>query len=423
MLNGRKIALDALMAVEKDSAYSNLSLANALKNNNVTNEDKGFITALFYGVLDRKITLDYIISKFTQKPLKRIKPITLNSLRMALFQIMYMDKVPDSAAVNEAVSLVKNSNEKYNAAFVNALLRSFLRSDSVLPDDNSLSSLQVRYSCPVWIIESLVLDYGTDNAVKILEHYLTAPKITLRINPLAVSDEELIDKLALRGITAKLCDTSHAAALDGGVDITALSEYKDGLFHIEDLPSQIAVSHLSLKAGDTLLDMCAAPGGKSFTAAEDAGDAAKITACDVFAHRVNLIKAGAKRLNIASIKAIIKDSTVTDEKLGKFDAVICDVPCSGLGVIRRKPEIKYKRDLDFKTLKDTQIKILNNGVKYLKPGGRLLYSTCTVRKAENEDVVRHCLDKNDNITLEYERTFLPGVDLTDGFYFAVLKSR
>lgn len=423
MLNQRNVALEALIAVGNDYGYSNLVLSDILKKHNVPQQEKPFITALFYGVLDRVITLDYIISQFSSGSLKRIKPITLNALRIGLFQIVYMDKIPESAAVNESVKLVKNSKEKYSAAFVNALLRNFLRGGSVIPQDNSLNSLSVRYSCPVWIIESLINDYGNDTALQILEHYLTAPKITIRVNTLAVTDDELLRKLVSRGIDARRAEFAHAIVFNDGIDVTGLPEYKDGLFHIEDLPSQIAVSELALSAGNSLLDMCAAPGGKTFTAAENAGDAVSITACDVFEHRVNLIKAGAKRLKIKNVSALLKDSTVFDDTLGMFDAVICDVPCSGLGVIRRKPDIKYKSALDFEGLRNTQTAILTNGMKYLKPGGTLLYSTCTLRKDENENTVRACLADRDDFNIEHEHTFLPGIDGTDGFYYAILKRR
>lgn len=423
MLNQRKIALDALLSVGKDCGFSNLVLQKTFDTHNVPPPERAFISALFYGVLDRRITLDYIISVFITKPIERIRPVTLNVLRMAIFQILYMDKVPSSAAVDEAVKLIKNSKEKYNASFVNAVLRGFLRKGAELPEDSSVESLKIRYSCPDWIIKSLIDDYGTEQAIAILEHYLTIPQITLRINSTLVSDDEFISKFEEKGIPVQLAGFPHAAILEAGVDVRNLEEYKNGLFHIQDLPSQIAVSKLDLKAGESVLDMCASPGGKTLTAAQNSQNSAKIVACDVFEHRVNLIKTGAKRLKLDGIKCLLKDSSIYDMDLGFFDAVICDVPCSGLGVIRRKPEIKYKEDLDFDKLQATQKNILCNGLKYLKPGGRLLYSTCTLRKAENERIVRTCLDKQEGYELEYEKTFLPGVDKTDGFYFAIIRSR
>lgn len=423
MLNQRKTVLDALISVGNDYGYSNLVLQKAFDEDGVPPEEHAFVSALFYGVIDRRITLDYIISLFIAKPIGRIKPVTLNALRMAIFQILYMDKVPVSAAVNESVKLVKYSKENYNASFVNAILRNFLRKGAVLPEDNSADSLKIRYSCPTWIIESLISDYGEDNAIKTLRHYLSAPQITLRINTTAITDVEFCQRMDENGTPVRLAEFPNAAILKDGVDVRQLETYKNGLFHIQDLPSQIAVSKLNLKVGERVLDMCAAPGGKTFTAAQYAQDSGRIVACDIFEHRVNLIVAGAQRLKLSNITCLLKDSSVYDKSLGSFDAVICDVPCSGLGVIRRKPEIKYKENLDLPELDSTQKKILSNGLKYLKPGGRLLYSTCTLRKAENEHIVRACLDKCAEYEVEYEHTFLPGVDGTDGFYFAIVRSR
>ena len=423
MVNGRKIACDALVSVGKDLGYSNLVLQRVLSDKNISGNDKPFITSLFYGVLDRKITLDYVISQFIRKPIERITPITLNALRIALFQILYLDKVPSSAAVNESVKIVKGSKEKYNAGFVNAVLRSFLREGVIIPEDNSINSIKIRFSCPEWIIGSFINDYGINETLDILNHFLTAPEITVRINSGRITDEDFINTLEISGVKARLCFVPHAAVFSDGADIKSLGAYKQGLFYVQDLPSQIAVSKLGVKAGNRVLDMCAAPGGKSFSAALSGESDIQITACDYLESRVNLIRNGAERLQIDNINCIVNDSSVFNDKLGTFDNVICDVPCSGLGVIRRKPEIKYKTDIDLETLKVTQIKILENGLKYLRRGGSLMYSTCTIRRAENEDIVRACLDKHPDFELEYERTFLPGKDKTDGFYFAIIKCR
>lgn len=423
MANARKIALDALVAVGKDYGYSNLVLQKTLAENNVSGIDKPFITALFYGVLDRVITLDFVISKFISKPLQKITPITLFSLRLAVFQILYMNKVPHSAAVNESVKLVKCSKEKFNAGFVNAVLRNFLRQGVEFPSDDLVNSLKIRYSCPEWIIENFIGDYGKKTAVSILEHFLTVPKIAVRVNTTLISDDVLISNLKNSGVDAKLCEIPHCVVFGDGVDIKSLDAYKNGYFHPQDLPSQIAVSKLMIKPGERVLDMCASPGGKTFTAAQNGENSAQIIACDFYEKRVSLITNGAKRLKLKNISGRVCNSTVFDENLGQFDAVICDVPCSGLGVVRRKPEIKYKTDLDLKKLCETQTAIIENGVKYLKPGGRLLYSTCTLRRAENEFIVRACLDKHPSLALEYEHTFLPNSDKTDGFYCAILRNR
>ncbi|MBO4694160.1 MAG: 16S rRNA (cytosine(967)-C(5))-methyltransferase RsmB [Clostridia bacterium] len=423
MINQRKIALDALIAVNDNLAYSNLALQKAFASSGVTGKDKPFITALFYGVLDRKLTLDYIISRFVSKSVNKIKPITINSLRIAVFQILFMDKVPDSAAVNESVDIVKRSKEKYNASFVNAVLRSLLREGAGLPGGNSVHSLSIRYSCPEWIINSLISDYGEKTTIKLLEHFLTVPDITVRVNTTVVTEKEFIEKMSGESVAVGRADVPGAFNLKYGTDIKALDCYKNGLFYVQDIQSQTAVLKLNVVRGERVLDMCAAPGGKTFLAAITSDNGAHITSCDFYENRVNLIKQGAKRLKLQNIDFRVCDSCDYYSELGNFDVVICDVPCSGFGVIRRKPEIKYKTDIDLDELKNTQTAIINNAVNYLKPNGRILYSTCTLRKAENQDIVRAFLDKHGDFELKYEHTFLPDVKKVDGFYYAVIKSR
>ena len=422
MINQRKIALDALVDIEKNVSYSNIVLRNMFSDNSIKAADRPFISALFYGVLDRKITLDYVISQFTVKPVKNITPVTLCSLRLAVYQIMYMDKVPASAAVNESVALVKNSKERYNSSFVNAVLRNFLRKGVALPDDNSANALCIRYSCPVWIVDSLINDYGIDTAIGVLNHYLTVPDITVRVNTTLISNVEFRKQIENDNVTLAETVLTHAYSFSGGTDVKSLTSYKNGYFYVQDIPSQIAVTKLNIKAGERVLDMCAAPGGKTFFAAITSENKANITSCDVYENRLSLIKSGAERLQLKNIDYLLCDSRIYSEG-DKYDVVICDVPCSGLGVIRRKPEIKYKTEIDLVELKSTQTAILDNAVKYLKTGGRILYSTCTLRRAENESIVGACLDKYGNFALEYEHTFLPDTDKTDGFYCAVLKSR
>ena len=422
MINRRKIALDALITVGENYGYSNIVLNNTLIESGAGGEDKPFITALFYGVLDRRITLDYCISQYIKKPITRITPISLNALRLAVYQILFMDKVPESAAVNESVNLVKNSKERFNAGFVNAVLRSFLRNKTELPRDNSVPSLKIRYSCPEWIIKSFIADYGTDETVSLLEHFLTAPRITVRVNTSAISEEEFIAGLSGKGIAAEPSNIENCVILSLGTDIESLDEYKNGLFHVQDIPSQSAVLKLGIERGDRILDMCASPGGKSFTAAQLSGNG-PVVSCDIHENRVKLISDGAARLNLKNISAVVRDSRTFDSTLGKFDKVICDAPCSGLGVIRRKPEIKYKEDIDLELLEKTQFDILDNAANYLTSEGTLLYSTCTLRRAENEETVNSFLKKHNGFEKIFEHTFLPSRDGTDGFYYAVIKRR
>ena len=423
MANARKIALNALLEV-RQSAYSNITLNKFLNEADLSSADKSLATALFYGVLDRTITLDFVLSKHIKSPLKKVSPIALEILRIALYQIMYMDKIPDSAAVNEAVKIIKNSKQKHLSGFVNGVLRNILRAEIVLPSGNNVKDLSVRYSCPQWIINSFITDYGTDNAIKLLESSLQAPPVTLRVNTLKTDINALSDTLLQENISTKLLKFENALEVIGGIDVTKSKAYRDGLFHVQDIASQTVVSILSPNKNERVLDVCAAPGGKTFTMAQYMENSGEIVACDLYRQRVDLIKKGAERLGITNIKAIQNDATVKNNELGNFDVILCDVLCSGLGVIRRKPEIKYKDINEYQDITDIQLHILENSTSYLKENGRILYSTCTLRKCENEDIIQRFLDKYPQYELKYQHTFMPHIDGSDGFYCALLqKSR
>ena len=423
MANARKIAVSALLDVERSGAYSNITLNKLLSSSDITGADRALATAVFYGVLDRKITLDYVLSGFLTKPIKRLSPYTVTVLRAALYQIMYMERIPDSAAVNEAVKLVKSSKERFNASLVNGVLRNILRSEIKLPKGNNIKDLSVRYSCPEYIINSFISDYGLDCAVRMLEETLEAPPVVLQVNPMRTTAEELIKKLQDEGTKAIKGELENSLIVTDGIDVKNSDCYKQGLFYVQDMASRRSIEVLSPEKDERVLDLCAAPGGKSFTAASLMKNTGEILAFDLYPKRVELIANSAKRLGFDNIKAVTGDATVFDASRGEFDAVICDVPCSGLGVLRRKPEIKYKLSEDFEQLTDIQAAILENAAKYTKKGGRLLYSTCTVRKAENEKVTKAFLDKNTAFALKYEHTYFPHIDRTDGFYCALLEKK
>ncbi len=417
MANPRKLAVKALLKINTDSAYSNLTLNSLFKESDATTADKALATALVYGVLDRKITLDYVLGKFLKTPLKKVAPFTKEVLRTAVYQIMFMDKIPDSAAVDEAVKLVKTSKESRNSGFVNAVLRNVLRAENLLPQGDSIEDLSVIYSCPTDIIKSFIGDYGIENTKKLLSESLKPAEITVRVNTLKINVEEFED---LIGVETQKTNIDDGLFLKSGIDVSQNELYKDGLFYVQDLASQKAVSVLNPAVDTRVLDMCAAPGGKSFTMALLMRNKGEIVSCDLYPKRVELIEKSAKRLGLDIINPKVNDATVYDSSLGKFDFILCDVPCSGLGVIRRKPDIKYKDFTEFDSLCEIQSKILNNAVKYLKKGGKILYSTCTLRKKENDDIVNNFLEKNKDFVCEYSHTFMPHTDGTDGFYCALL---
>lgn len=414
MANARKTAVKVLVKIQKEGTYSNLAVAEALKNSELNLQDKSLVTAIIYGVLDRKITLDYILSKFLKTPINKTEPFTLMVLRSALYQIKYMDKIPESAAVNEAVKIMKSSKFSRNSGFVNGVLRSVLRTEVEIPKGDNAEDLSVRYSCPLWIVESFLKDYGIEDTKALLEESLKPAPTVLRINNARADISEIEKEYEIKG---------NSIELTKGIDISNSELYKKGFVYAQDYASQKAVEVLNPKAGDRVLDLCSAPGGKAFTMANLMGNKGEIVACDLYPHRVELIKKSAERLGLDIIKTAVADATKYNPKLGEFDCILCDVPCSGLGVIRRKPEIKYNALPDLEELKNIQLRILKNAVKYLKNGGKLLYSTCTLRHEENEKLVISFQKEYNDLYKVFEHTFMPHKDGTDGFYCALFEKR
>ncbi len=413
MANARKIAVNVLLKIENEGTYSNLAVAEALKNSDLTPQDKAFATALIYGTIDRKITLDYILSKLLKNPVSKTEAYTLAVLRTALYQIRFMDKIPESAAVNEAVKLIKASKLRRNAGFVNGVLRSALRTPVELPVEDSAEALSIRYSCPLWIVEGFLVDYGLEDTKALLEESLKPAPTVLRINTVRATADVLSEYEI----------NNNSIELKRGLDITTLDLYKRGYAYPQDYASQRAVEILNPKPDDRVLDVCSAPGGKAFTMACLMENKGEIVACDLYPHRVRLIEKTAERLGLNIIKTKVADATKYDPELGEFDCILCDVPCSGLGVIRRKPEIKYNALPDLQELREIQLNIVKTALKYLKKGGKLLYSTCTLRREENESLVISLQREYNNLYLVSEKTFMPHKDGSDGFYCALFEKR
>ncbi|MEE1278017.1 MAG: 16S rRNA (cytosine(967)-C(5))-methyltransferase RsmB [Acutalibacteraceae bacterium] len=424
MSNQRKIAALALINVEKNAAYSNIALNETLKKYNLEKQESAFVSTLFYGVLERKITLDYYISKLSSQPLSKIPPLTLQALRLGVYQLVFMDKVPVSAAVNESVNIVKKSKESRLSGFVNAVLRNISRSLPALPTDNSKESISIRYSCSVSLAQRLIDDYGVTEVEKILSSALNSKTVTIRVNTLKTTVEELVSQFGEQGVKAEKTFLPNALSLldTGSVENNTL--YKKGYFHVQDLSSQICADLVGAKHGDCVLDVCAAPGGKTFTICENMQNKGTVIACDIHPHRVKLIEDGATRLGVDIIKTAVADATEYNPQFeNSFDSVLCDVLCSGSGVIGRKPDIRYKDFSNDAEITALQLKILSNAFKYLKPGKQLVYSTCSIIKSENEDVVNAFLDSSDTAELLSMKTFLPHIDGTDGFFTAVIRKR
>lgn len=419
-MNARQVAVKVISEIERSGSYSNILSDKEIKEAELSKADAALASMLVYGVLQRKITLDFVLAKAAGKNFKKTHPFVLSVLRVAAYQLLFMDKIPPSAAVNEAVKIIKASKQRFAQGFVNAVLRKInTEKESFLKSVSECDDLGVKYSCTNEFAQGLIADYGKETAEGFLQASLEAPKLYCRVNNFAVNDG-LFDRLTEKGITVVSADVDGAFSMQGAGSVEGLTEFKSGEFFVQDLASQKAIAAFEIEAGMSILDVCAAPGGKSFTAAQYCGENGKVVSCDLYEQRARLIKKGAERLKINNLSAKQKDASVFNADFGTYDRVLCDVPCSGFGVIRRKPEIKYKSLSEFDGLPEIQLQILETSVKYLKPQGQIMYSTCTVRQAENREVVDAFLKKHDDFEIILEKTLMPQIDGTDGFYFCIL---
>ena len=423
-MDDRLLAFKILSKIEHDKAYSNIALDNVLSNNQATSAP--FVCNLVYGVIERKITLDYILSQFLSQPLKKLNPQVLTVLRMGTYQLKFMDKVPVSAAVNESVKLVKKAKCAYASGLVNSVLRKIASAEIKLPaTDDETYNLSIAYSCPQELVAHYINDYDYEDTKKLLEASVGAVPLVIRVNTLKTNVNDLSKLLKNEGVETKVSNNfPDALIINSGNAVFKTDAYKQGLFHAQDFASQICVQQLNPQQNDIVFDMCASPGGKSFTMAEMMDNKGEIYAFDLYDHRVKLINDGANRLGINIIKGVVGDSSVYNEDLPLADKILCDVPCSGLGVIRRKPEIKYK-DLGFvDKLCDLQYNILSCASKYLKQNGVLVYSTCSLNKKENQEVCDKFLLSNPEFSKieltddDGYMTLMPHKNGTDGFFVA-----
>lgn len=436
MADARFTAAKLLIKMESGEAYSNILLDHALSESGLSERDKAFASALFYGVTERKMTLDHIIKQNTKIPFEKIEPQALTVLRMGLYQLLYMPSVPESAAVNESVKLCKHLKMFGAQGFVNGLLRNFIRNGCKISYAglNTAERLSIEFSCPLWITVKWVEEYGEKNALKALEASLGHPPVYARVNTLKTTADDLCALLKKEGVKAEpYSKLGGCIKLYKTGDIEHCKAFKEGLFHIQDISSQLCCHTLKPICNETVLDICAAPGGKTFTMAELMGNSGKIIGMDLHEARVGLISKGAARLGLRIVDARQNNAVKFNEELPQADKVLCDVPCSGLGVIRRKPEIKYKHAEDFEELPRLQKAILEISAQYVKPGGTIVYSTCTLSRAENDDVVRDFAAAHPEFTpivqtIPYAnapnspvRTFFPDPDGGDGFFTASFK--
>ena len=421
MSNIRETALKILNKCGSAEQYSNLALDTALKRGEFSHADRGLLTALVYGTIERQLTLDYWIARLSSRDSNEIDETTRNLLRMGLYQIAYLDRVPDHAAVNETVALAP----KRTKGFINAILRSFLRAGKKidLPKE-PIERLSVQYSVSPAICKVFADTFGFGRTESLLEAFGKQPPLTLRVNTLRTSREELLGQLQAAGFDATETLESRTGVQLTGAPVTSLPGFSEGLFFVQDEASQLCVEALDAHAGMTVLDVCACPGSKSFGAAIDMENTGCVISCDLHQNKLSLVKSGAERLGISIIETEARDARMTNDAwLGQADRVLCDVPCSGFGVFAKKPELRYKDPAKSASLPDIQLAIAESACRYVKTGGLMVYSTCTLLPRENEENVARFLDRHPEFTLLQERTLFPDTDGTDGFYFAVMKKK
>ena len=402
----REIALKALYKIEKEDAFSNIALDETLKQNRNSLEERdiGLISEIVYGVVTWKLTLDEIIKKHSKIRLKKISIWILNILRMGIYQIVFLDKIPKSAAVNESVNLAKRYGHKSSSNFVNAILRKVEKKDynELFEIEDDIERISKTQSMPVWIIEKLLKEMTIEEVEQICKDSNLKPEISIRLNKLKITKEELKEKLSQNNIQYKDGILDDFLIISKVKNIENLNLFKQGLFTIEDEGAGLIPLVLDVKEKQKVLDACSAPGGKTTYMAEIMKDKGEIIACDVYEHRLKLVNDTARRLGINIIKTELNDATKYNEKYNeKFDKILLDVPCLGIGVLKRKPDIKWKRKKeDIEKINAIQYKILENCSKYLKKGGSIVYSTCSILKEENIDVIQRFLNNNKKFKLE-----------------------
>lgn len=431
MRDARRVALDALIAFRREGSWPDLYLKKASAP--LPREEAALAAALTYGVLENRALLDFWIGACSSVPLRRMTPPVPDILRLALYQLVFMDKVPPSAAVNEAVKQARACANPRAASFCNAVLRALAEKRDALPMPGGPDAerLSVRYSHPAWLVRRLLALLGPEETEAFLRLDNGPAPLTARVNTVRTDDAAL---LALLGDNASPGRLPHSLSLRR-LDAAARRALEEGLLYVQDEASQLCALALGAGPGMRAADLCAAPGGKTLVLAQEMADDGELIACDLYEHRVALVAENAARAGLHIVRARAHDACeVLTEYAGRMDAVLCDVPCSGLGVIRKKPDLRYKDEETLRALPPVQARILRAGAELVAPGGTLVYSTCTVLPEENEAQVRAFLAARPDFALcpftlpvvgacPGEITLWPQRCGTDGFYIAKLRKR
>lgn len=433
-VNTRELILGILLEVTKEGNYSHLVIRSVLeKYQYLDKQERAFITRVSEGTLQYMIELDYIINQFSKVKVNKMKPVIRNILRMSVYQLKYMDSVPASAACNEAVKLARKKGFSSLSGFVNGVLRNISRglSEITYPDEEKqpIEALSVRYSMPEWIVEQWVKDYGMERTGQILSAFLQEAPVTIRTNLLKVTPEELEERLKEENVTVEKLVLEEYPQLNYGFLISgydylnALKSFQEGLFYVQDVSSMLVAELAAPKKDNYIIDVCAAPGGKSIHLAEKLQGTGHVEARDLTAYKVGLIQENIMRHQLTNMEAVQMDATVLDEaSVEKADIVIADLPCSGLGVMRKKTDIKYNTTPEKeKELAALQRTMLHTVCRYVKCGGTLIYSTCTMNKMENEENVAWFLKNHSEFSFVEMHQIFPEQEFGDGFFIAKFK--
>ncbi len=430
-INIRELVLEILMQVTREGEYSHLVIRSVLeKYQYLEKQERAFLTRVSEGTLEHMIELDYIINQFSKVKVNKMKPVIRNIMRMSVYQLKYMDSVPASAACNEAVKLAKRKGFSSLSGFVNGVLRNIARNlDQITypkEEEDPVQFLSVCYSMPEWIVTKWIRDYGMEQTKETLSAFLTDAPIMIRTNCTKISPDALEERLKSEHVTVKKVTLEDAKELDYAFLISdfdylnALTSFQEGLFYVQDISSMMVAEYADPKEGDVVVDVCAAPGGKSIHIAEKLNGTGMVFARDLTEYKVSLIEENIARHQLANIRAQQQDALVLDESMiGKADIVVADLPCSGLGVMRKKTDIKYKMDeAKQKDLEKLQREMLAVVQKYVRAGGTLLYSTCTINRGENEENAAWFLKEYPEFELVKSKQFFPKKEYGDGFFLA-----
>ena len=428
-MNPRMLALDLLIKAEKNGQYTNIALDRALLSSDMSETDRALCSALFYGVTETRLWLDYRLSALSARPLDELDPHVLAALRLGIYQLEFLDRIPPHAAIYETVALCK----KKSTGFVNAVLRSHQRTPATpLPDKGAdpVRHLSIRYSICEPLVKKLLQVYGIDRTDALLTSFSHNPPTTLRVNTLKTDRDTLLAHIEGATPTAL---SPYGLQVRGA--LRALYGFEEGLFFVQDEASQLCVEALEAQEGELVMDICSCPGSKSFGSAIRMNNQGHIHAFDLHEKKLSLVVSGAQKLGITILDTLAHDGKeFMPEWEGRADRVLCDVPCSGFGVVAKKPELRYKDPAVSDALPDIQLSILETAARYVKAGGTLVYSTCTIFPEENEQNVARFLQNHPEFSLtpfragtlvcpEGQITFLPDQYPTDGFFIAKLTKK